>query len=354
MNHSDLPSRRGALMGLSALALLPLARAQAPAQTGAAERPRPASAQGGAGAPPRRGNQVPAEVIVDERVESFPLNSPGHSGPPWQIHLARPRGQAPEAGCPVLYLLDGNAAFPAAWHALAALRRQRSELAEALDSLALVGIGYPSGLRIDTPRRYHDFTPHTAEEYRRARGTDLATGGREVFLDFVARSLRQAIAARLPVDLQRQSLCGHSLGGLFTMHVLFNRPELFRNYIAGDPSFWWNGASVMQEQAAFIAGVRAAGGQLASPLGLLVEHSGRVREEPAAPAAGDAPERAAADPGQRPAAPDPALGQIGHLQMWHRRLEDASHGSMLGPLVADAVLFALGQIPAHAQMVRLS
>ncbi|HEY0200955.1 MAG TPA: hypothetical protein VGC24_04620, partial [Burkholderiaceae bacterium] len=116
---------------------------------------------------------MPAETIVDERVESFALNSPAHSGEPWRIHLARPHGKTPAAGHPVLYLLDGNASFPAAWHALAALRTAQPELTGALDSLVLVGIGYPSGLRIDTPRRYHDFTSYTAEEFRRARGVEL-------------------------------------------------------------------------------------------------------------------------------------------------------------------------------------
>ncbi|THF60705.1 alpha/beta hydrolase [Pseudothauera rhizosphaerae] len=318
MTHPDLYKRRGTLLGLSALALLPVARALA-AEAG--ERPEP----------PRRASQTPAETIVDERVESFALNSPAHNGEPWQIHLARPRGAAPAAGYRALYLLDGNASFPLAWHALAALRTARPELAGTLDQLALVGIGYPSGLRIDTPRRYHDFTPYTAEEFRRARSVDLATGGRQVFLDFLAQQVREAVARRLPIDARQQTLFGHSLGGLFTMHVLYTRPELFRNYVATDPSFWWNGSSALQEQAAFLAGVRAAGGKLASPLRLLVENSG-----------GDA-ERADR---QTPAA---SLAGLDGLQMWHRNVAGETHGSLFGPAAADAVLFAVGQVPQGAQ-----
>ncbi|WP_168734220.1 alpha/beta hydrolase [Pseudothauera nasutitermitis] len=324
MSPVDLLKRRGVLLGLSALALPRPLRAQTAA--GAAE-----SAESVESARPRRASQTPAETIVDERVESFTLNSSAHSGEPWRIHLARPRGAAPAAGYRALYLLDGNASFPLAWHALAALRAARPALAEALDRLALVGIGYPSGLRIDTPRRYHDFTPYTAEEFRRARGVDLATGGRQVFLDFLARDVREAIARRLPIDPQQQTLFGHSLGGLFTLHVLYNRPELFQHYVATDPSFWWNGSSVLQEQAAFVAGARAAGGKLASPLRLLVENAGADAERAARPT------------------PAASLAGLDGLRVWHRIVAGETHGSLIGPAAADAVLFAVDQVPEGAQ-----
>ncbi|ENO84819.1 hypothetical protein, partial [Thauera linaloolentis] len=69
MSPVDLLKRRGVLLGLSALAL-----------------PRPLWARSAADeARPRRASQTPAETIVDERVEAFPLNSPEHSGEPWRI-----------------------------------------------------------------------------------------------------------------------------------------------------------------------------------------------------------------------------------------------------------------------------
>ncbi|SHE51715.1 hypothetical protein SAMN02745117_00434 [Lampropedia hyalina DSM 16112] len=322
MTHLDLSKRRIALLGLSALAWSSTVRAQA----APAEPTRSSQAQ------PRRANQMPAEIIEHERVESFKLGGSADGHEPWLIHLARPRGKEPAAGYPVLYLLDGNASFPAAWHALSALHVERPELADALDALVLVGVGYPSGLRIDTPGRYRDFTPYTAEEFRRARGVELVTGGRQVFLEFLTQPLREAVATRLRTDPRRQSLFGHSLGGLFTLHTLFNRPALFQNYVAGDPSLWWNGASALQEQAAFIAGVRAAGGRLTSPIRLLVAHSGPPRN-------GDT----------TPSTPSAELAHIGNLQMWHRQIEEASHGAMFGPAAKDAVLFALGQLPSGAR-----
>jgi hypothetical protein len=35
-------------------------------------------------------------------------------------------------------------------------------------------------------------------------------------------------------------LVGHSYGGLFTMHTLLNKPQLFNSYVAIDPSLWWD------------------------------------------------------------------------------------------------------------------
>ncbi|MHA7966822.1 alpha/beta hydrolase [Paenibacillus sp. CAU 1782] len=40
---------------------------------------------------------------------------------------------------------------------------------------------------------------------------------------------------------------GHSLGGLFVLHALFNRPCLFHGYVAGSPSVWWNRHAVLED-----------------------------------------------------------------------------------------------------------
>jgi predicted alpha/beta superfamily hydrolase len=50
---------------------------------------------------------------------------------------------------------------------------------------------------------------------------------------------------------------GYSLGGLFTLHVLFHHPEAYRNYVAGSPSIWWDGREVLKGEAGFAEAVRA-------------------------------------------------------------------------------------------------
>lgn len=328
-------NRRSALLGSLALASTPALTAQNAA-------PLPVPGQN----PVQRQAQQPPDIITDERVESFPLNGSGHDGEPWRIHFARPSAPASARGYPVLYLIDGNATFPLVWHAAAALRAARPELDPG--QVAIVGIGYPAPVRFDTQRRFHDLTPYTAEEYRRARASASITGGQDVFLDFIANELRTAIGNRIPIDEGRQGLFGHSLGGLFTLHTLYTRPHLFQTYIAGDPSIWWNGASVLQEEAGFLAGVAAAGGRLASPIRLLIENSSGQRA--AVPA--NAP-RASPAPSTRGNALDSAarLARLPGLEVYHRRFENESHPSMLGPAALDALAFFLGLTPEGGRKI---
>lgn len=334
MASNPLIERRHALLGLASLSFAGIGVAQT------AQAPQPAAEaatrSGGRGTGARadangaaspRANQQPAETIVHAQVQSFALGR-SSKGEPWQIHLALPRGPVPQQGAAALYLLDGNATFALAWHAIERLKQSQPQLRAELDALVLVGVGYPSGLRIDTPRRYQDFTSYTAEEFRRARGADLETGGRDRFRAFIGEELRQAVQQKVRLNEQAQSLLGHSMGGQFVMHMLYQAPQLFANWIAGDASFWWNGGALLQEQAAFIAGAKAAGGRLAPAKRLLTENSGQASAE-------------------RPN-PSLALAQLQGLSIWHRQQTEASHGSMLGPLVEDAIVFALGQVPAGA------
>ncbi|EFH09155.1 alpha/beta hydrolase, partial [Teichococcus cervicalis] len=194
-------------------------------------------------------------------VERFTLGL--GDGPPWAIQLARPAAPPPAAGYPLLTLLDGQRSFPLAWHA---------REAAGASGVALLGIDHPAAPQRDLDRRFFDLTPPTAaESFGPRRDTPPPTGGRERFLDFLETVLRPAVAARLPLDPARQTLFGHSLGGLFGLHVLFTRPALFGAYALADPSIWWNRRSVLDEQAAFLGGVRAAGGRLARPLAVLIE-----------------------------------------------------------------------------------
>jgi len=69
--------------------------------------------------------------------------------------------------------------------------------------------------------------------------------------------LRPRIAAAYQIDPIDQTLMGYSLGGLFTLGVLFHHPEAYRTYVAGSPSIWWNSREVLKDEAGFAAAVRA-------------------------------------------------------------------------------------------------
>ncbi|WP_162668411.1 alpha/beta hydrolase [Gemmata massiliana] len=77
------------------------------------------------------------------------------------------------------------------------------------------------------------------------------TGGSNEFLAFIEGELKPLIERKYAIDRKRQTLFGHSFGGLFALHVLFSKPEAFQTYVASSPSIWWNDRSVLAEEKAF-------------------------------------------------------------------------------------------------------
>lgn len=268
----------------------------------------------------------PAGTEGHPLVERFDLGL--GEGPPWSIQLARPATPPPAMGYPLLTLLDGNGTFPLAW--------QAREAAGAA-GVALLAIDHPAEPQHDPDRRFLDLTPPTpAEAFGPRRDNPPPSGGRERFLDFLETALRPAVAARLPLDPARQTLFGHSLGGLLGLHALFTRPQLFNAYALADPSIWWNRRSVLDEQAAFLAGLRAAGGRLARPMDVLISVAGVSRPGPYRAAIGNGPG------GLETAR---TLAAIPGLRVGFRRMEGETHGSMVPGAVADALVLATGRMP---------
>ncbi len=164
------------------------------------------------------------------------------AGLDYRIFIARPDGEPPEKGFPVIYMLDGNASFAMAW----SIMRMQSNRpgGEGPTSAVIVAIGYPTDGPYDMARRAIDYTP--AVTTPPAGGP---TGGADAFLAFIEDELKPRIAAAHPVDPNRQALFGHSYGGLFTLHVLFTRPQAFQRYFAISPSIWWGDGAIKAEEA---------------------------------------------------------------------------------------------------------
>jgi predicted alpha/beta superfamily hydrolase len=178
------------------------------------------------------------------------------SGRTYRIFVFRPPVPPPEGGYPVVYFTDGNLAFPMAM----AMGGAFSLLSG--NPVLVVGVGYPSDNPLDLMARTRDLTPPTplsaimqqpglpppqAENY----------GGADDFRRFLTEELRPRIAADHPVSAENQTLSGYSLGGLFTLHVLFNHPTDFRGYAACSPSIWWNKRAVLKGERAFAKAVEA-------------------------------------------------------------------------------------------------
>ena len=59
------------------------------------------------------------------------------------------------------------------------------------------------------------------------------------FLDFIEKELIPYIEKNYPATSYK-TFVGHSYGGIAVLNALFERPQLFNNYIAIDPSLWWD------------------------------------------------------------------------------------------------------------------
>lgn len=204
----------------------------------------------------------------------------------YRLLVALPDGPPPPEGFPVIYVIDGNLHFHAAFDTLRLQSRWQVKKA------VLVGIGYQTddqGKQLDV-RNYDLMLPITPAEADAmvAKGfprnaLDVKAGGMDAYLDTIEREVKPRIAALTKIDASNQTLWGHSLGGLTVLHALFTRPNAFRTFAAVSPSIFWAEKKVLADEAAFKAKVESGA---ASPRLLLMvggEEAGPIKMWPGAP-----------------------------------------------------------------------
>ncbi|WP_420226008.1 alpha/beta hydrolase [Pigmentiphaga litoralis] len=189
-------------------------------------------------------------TVPRSMVETVVTKSSQH----YKIMVSWPEGRAPASGWPVMYVLDGSHYFAMATDML---RNQVCAYPCPLEAGVVVAIGYP-----DRSRREYDFTPKAppGPPEMRLDGTPYPVveyGGADAFLDFIESDLKPRIESRFRIDRTRQTLFGHSYGGLFVLHTLYTRPQAFSTYVASSPSIWWNNRYIEKEEQAFTRKVNA-------------------------------------------------------------------------------------------------
>ncbi len=127
---------------------------------------------------------------------------------------------------PVMYMADGGTKedFPHIANTLAKLIK-----AKKIKPIILVGI--------ENTQRRRDLTGFT--EVKKDREIAPVVGGSEKFRAFIKEELFPEINKRYRTTNEK-SIIGESASGLFVMETFFLTPEMFNNYIAFDPSLWWN------------------------------------------------------------------------------------------------------------------
>ncbi|MFT3762997.1 MAG: alpha/beta hydrolase-fold protein [Pseudoxanthomonas sp.] len=276
-------------------------------------------------------------AAANPRISQFNLEGP--NGRIYTISIARPDAPAPAGGYPAIYVLDANAMFPTVADSarLQAFRPDWSGVGPAV----VVGIGVPGDGLFDLPGRYFDLTtPVPGGVPSPSGGPPMPTGGADAFFAFIEQAVKPAVQERIAIDRSRQALFGHSLGGLFTLHTLFNHPEAFQSYIAVSPSVWWNDGAPFAEAERFVAGGGGKGARV-----LLTVGQYEQAMSPAAQAASAADQqRVALDrikEVDRVAQMAGLLARDKALVVRHRVLPGEDHGSSAPAAASLAVRFAL-------------
>ena len=133
---------------------------------------------------------------------------------------------------PILYMLDGNGLYPKA------VNRAVEKL--PADKLPIIiGIGYPIDEAFPKAWRTYDYTPPVA-------GDDFKQGGGSPALyQFLTDTIRPWVEKQFPIDKSKQTLFGHSFGGLFTLMAYQQQPDDFQFYVSASPSLWWGKGSMV-------------------------------------------------------------------------------------------------------------
>ena len=172
------------------------------------------------------------------KIDSLYSEVLGESRKIW-IHLPSEVGD-PTFGSkkyPVLYLLDG----PGHFYSVTGMIKQLSSTNGNTIVPQMIIVAIPN------TNRTRDLTPTHTVINPFGEETDWLkeSGGGEKFNEFLENELIPYIDENYPTTTYR-TYVGHSFGGLTVINTLLTRPHLFSNYVAIDPSLWWDDQAILK------------------------------------------------------------------------------------------------------------
>lgn len=176
-------------------------------------------------------------ALPDTAVHAAPDTATGRR---YEVWVALPPSYAEnDRRYPVVFTTDADYGFPL----IRSLRRRVGAKGRNLEDFILVGLSYGVG-EASMPSKRRDYTPSDpfarpgapADAYDR----DSVYGQAAAYRDYIERDVFPLIAREYRADMDRKVYVGHSLGGLFGSYVLLTKPTMFRHYILGSPSLWFD------------------------------------------------------------------------------------------------------------------
>lgn len=167
----------------------------------------------------------PPHTIANSQLRVLPRNADGRH---YQLHVGLPSSYGQESGkrYPVVYVTDGYWDFEK-------LTTIRGPLVydKVAPEFIIVGLGYAGeGLNYGNLRRW-ELSPVAF-----GGGGPEQSGHAADFLRTIETEIIPFIEREYRVDPSYRVLCGASLGGLFTLHAMYTKPELFNAYVAATPA----------------------------------------------------------------------------------------------------------------------
>jgi predicted alpha/beta superfamily hydrolase len=98
--------------------------------------------------------------------------------------------------------------------------------------------------------RTRDLTPTHVEQSGNPNANFPTSGGADKFLKFIETEVIPLVESKYRT-LPYRVFAGHSLGGLFAVHTLITRPELFNAYIAASPALQWDNFLLVERAKEF-------------------------------------------------------------------------------------------------------
>lgn len=147
----------------------------------------------------------------------------------YEIHIQLPIKYTPDKKYPVVYMTDSPYTFPIV---VGAARYPANS--KKMEDVMYVGISWQSGVSPGFSRQ-RDYTPTKG-----VKGYKDPTGEADKQLVFIRKTVIPYVESHYVTDANNRTYLGNSYGGLFGAYILLNEPTIFKNYILGSPSFWWD------------------------------------------------------------------------------------------------------------------
>lgn len=165
------------------------------------------------------------------------------SGREYEVFVSLPPSYeaSPKRRYPVLYVTDADYAFPI----IRQIARRVNLEGPVIEEFILVGLSYSRG---DNPvvSRNRDYTP-TRNGPSSARS--MLHGEGPAYQTYLKTAAIPFVEGRFRANPAHRVFLGHSYGGLLGAQILFTEPTLFKAYVLGSPSFWFDRRHIMKMEA---------------------------------------------------------------------------------------------------------